>query len=184
MVVTKHSQDWRYEDLFDLPDGYRYEIIDGELYVLRSPATVHALTISNLMFLLTPRFRAAGAWALTGPLDVFLGGMGPVNPDFMVVTPGRRELISERGIEGAPDLLIEVLSPCDPGPIHDTRRKRALYARGGVPEFWLVDPGADSIEVLVLDGAEYRTHVRATREELVTSPLLPGLSFPASAAFV
>ncbi len=184
MAIAKHCQDWRYEDRFGLPDGYRYEIIDGELYVLRSPITTHALAISNLIFLLAPRFRAAGARAVTGPLDVFLAGTGPVSPDFLVVTPERRNLISKRGIEGARDLLIEVLSPTDPGPIHDTRRKRALDARSCVSEFWLVDPGAATIAALVLDGVVDRTHVRATGEELVTSPLLPGLSFSASAAFV
>ena len=146
--------------------------------------TTHAIAIANLMFLLVPPFRAAGDKALTGPLDVFLAGPGPVNPDFLVVTPQCRNLISERGIEGTPNLLIKVLRQNKPGLIHDTRRKRALYAWAGVPEYRLVDPEAATIELLVLDGAVYRTHVRATEEDLVTSPLLLGLSFPASAAFV
>jgi Uma2 family endonuclease len=73
------------------------------------------------------------------------------------------------------------LSPSNPE--HDRITKRALYARGGVKEYWLVSPEAATVEVLVLDGAAYRTHLRAGGDERVTSTVLPGLSFPAAAAF-
>jgi Uma2 family endonuclease len=61
--------------------------------------------------------------------------------------------------------------------------KRSLYARGGVSEYWLVFPDEAVVEVLALEGRIFRTHVRASGDELVTSVLLPDLAFPAAAAF-
>ena len=81
----------------------------------------------------------------------------------------------------APALVIEVLSPSNPE--HDRITKRALYARGGVPEYWLVSPEAAAIEVLVLEEDGYRLHLRAGDDEVVTSTVLSELSFPASAVF-
>jgi Uma2 family endonuclease len=78
-------------------------------------------------------------------------------------------------------LLIEILSPSTSN--HDRRTKRALYASGGVPEYWLVNPKTRTIEVLALVAGKYLHHVRATGDDLVTSLVVPGLSFPASAAF-
>jgi Uma2 family endonuclease len=183
MTVTKPAGTWRYEDLFDLPDdGRRYEIIDGELFEMTAPGLDHAIAVANLMALFLPMVTALGGRIFTAPVDVFFAGANPVEPDLMILLPNRLPLMSKRGIEGAPSLLVEVLSPSNPE--HDRIRKRALYARGGVPEYWLVSPEAASIEVLILDGDLYRTHMRAAGDEAVTSPSLPGLSFPASAAFV
>ncbi len=182
MAVTKPAGSWTYEDLFDLPDdGRRYEIIDGELYAMTAPGLDHAAAVMNLIALFLPVVTALGGRIFTAPVDVFFAGANPVEPDILVLLPERLHLISRRGVEGAPNLLIEILSPSNPA--HDLVTKRALYSRGGVGEYWLVDPEAATIEVLVLDGDRYRTHVRATGEEPVTSPLLPDLSFPASAAF-
>lgn len=183
MAVAKEHRVWRYEDLFDLPDdGRRYEIIDGELWEMPAPGTDHQIAQANLFLKIAPFVLALGGRILMAPLDVFFAGANPVEPDIVVLLPDRLPLISKRGIEGAPSLLIEILSPSNPQ--HDRARKRTLYARGGVPEYWLVDPDAASIEVLALDGDVYRTHVRASGPELVSSPLLARLSFPASAAFL
>lgn len=182
MAVTKPAGTWRYEDLLDLPDdGRRYEIIDGELFELTAPNLDHASVIMKLIALFLPAVAAVSGELFTAPVDVFLPGADPVQPDLMLLLPDRFSIKTKRGLEGAPSLLVEVLSPSNPA--HDRVRKRAVYARAGVPEYWLVSPEAASIEVLVLDGDLYRTHVRDAGDEAVTSPSLPGLSFPASAAF-
>ena len=183
MAATTTAKTWRYEDLFDLPDdGKRYEIIDGELYEMPAPGLDHAIVLMNIITRLLPVAASIGARLLTAPVDVFFGGANPVQPDILVLLPDRFRLMSKRGIEGAPDLLIQVLSPSNPE--HDRVRKRTLYARGGVREYWLVTPEAATIEALVLDGEVYRTHVRAATDEPVSSTVLPGLSFPASDGFV
>ena len=182
MAVPKPQGQRRYEDLFGLPDdGRRYEIIDGELYEMPAPGSDHANAVIDLIALLLPVVRSLSAKLFTAPMDVFFAGANPVQPDLLVLMPERLHLITKRGVEGAPNLLIEILSPSNPQ--HDLLTKRALYARGGVPEYWLVNPEAGSIEVLVLAGDGYRTHLRAAGDEPVTSTLPPSPSFPASAAF-
>ena len=180
-MVATQPKHWTYEDLFDLPEG-RYEIVDGELYEMPAPAEAHANAIMNLIALFLPVVRSMGAKMYTAVIDVFFGGANPVQPDILVLLPGRLHLVSNRGIEGPPDLVVEVISPSNQE--RDRTTKRRLYARGGVREYWLVDPKSRVIQVLVLRNGVYRTHVRATGDAEVTSILLPDLSFPASAAFV
>lgn len=181
MAMTKAAGTWRYDDLFSLPVEKRYEIIDGELYEMPAPGLDHGIVVMNLIVQFLPFVTSLGARLLTAPVDVFFGEANPVQPDLMVVLPDRFRLFSKRGIEGPPDLLVEILSPSN--PMHDRVRKRALYARGGVREYWIVSPEAGTIEVLALDGDLYRVHLRAGGEELVTSTVLPSVSFPAAAAF-
>ena len=182
MAVAKPDRGWTYEDLLRLPDdGKRYEIIDGELYEMTAPGSDHAGVVMNIIAVMHPIVTSLGARIFTAPLDVFFPGANPVQPDVLVLLPERLDLISKRGIEGAPDLVVEVLSPSDPG--RDRVRKRALYARAGVREYWIVSPEAAIVEVLALHEGEYRTHVRAGGDEPVASTVLPELSFPASRVF-
>ena len=181
--ARRRAGGWTYEDLLRLRgEGGRYEVIDGELYELPGANWDHATAVISLIAILLPAARSVNALIRTAPLDVFIPGTDPVQPDVLVLMPDQLDLVSRRGVEGAPALVIEVLSPSNPE--HDRVRKRAVYARGGVREYWLVDPGARTIEVLVLDGGEYGTHARAGGDDLVTSTVLPGLSFPASEAFL
>lgn len=181
MTVTNEARQWTYEDLFSLPDDKRYEIIDGELYEMPGANSDHAIAIANVIAVLLPVVRRLAGRVLTAPLDVFLLGANPVQPDVLVLLPDQLDLISRRGIEGAPALVVEVLSPSNPA--HDRVRKRDLYARAGMREYWIVSPEAAIVEVLALEGGAYRLHVRAGGDETVTSSLLPELTFPASALF-
>ena len=133
--------------------------------------------------ILDPEAKKVGALLRFAPLDVLLteDRRRVVQPDLLLITRENRGIRRGRTVEGTPDLLIEILSPSDPG--HDVSVKRRLYAQSGVREYWLVDPVTQTIEVLALKGSAYITHVRATGDELVTSTILPELSFPASAVF-
>lgn len=181
MALQKPAGQWTYEDLFNLPEDKRYEIIDGELYELLAPNLDHATIIMNLIMALAPLVRSLGGQILAAPVDVFIPGGNPVEPDVMVLLPASFSRAAKRGIEGAPDLVVEVLSPSNPS--HDRIRKRALHARGGIPEYWIVSPEAASVEVLHLVEGEYQTHCRAAGDELVSSFVLPELSVKASEIF-
>jgi Uma2 family endonuclease len=172
---------WTYQDLFDLPPGKRYEIIEGELFEMPGPNSDHATAVINLILLLAPFVKALGGRMFTAPIDVFMPGADPVQPDIVVLMPDRLGLVNIRGVDGVPNLLIETLSPSSLN--HDRLRKRELYARAGVGEYWLVDPVTQTIEVLVLDGGTYRLLVRGGADESVRSEVLPNASFSVSAVF-
>ena len=174
MALTKPAGTWTYPDLAALPDDQtRYEIIDGELFEMPSPTSAHALAIAALIRLLFPIVdRLGGRW-LTAPLDVFFTGADPVQPDLLVLLPDSRARLVRRGVEGPPDLLIEVISPSNRA--HDQVRKRQIYARGGVREYWIVDPEQRVIEVI--DGRGVSVHrLDAASEPVLRSPLLGELA--------
>jgi Uma2 family endonuclease len=181
-ITSKAPGTWTYDDLFSLPDdGRRYEIIEGELYEMPSPNWAHATVIANLIALLIPIVTRLGGLWRTAPLDVFFPGADPVQPDIVVLLPSGPARPTQRGVEGPPDLVVEVLSPSNRG--HDLFTKRALYARAGVREYWLVDPEARTVEVAVLDRDAFHTAQTASGEERVISPLLGGTAFPLTAIF-
>ena len=173
---------WTYADLCALPDdGRRYEIIDGQLYELLIPTTDHATVIINLLFVLHPLTQSLGGRIFTGPLDVFITEANVVQPDVLILLPEQLSLMSKRGVEGAPALIIEVLSPSNPEP--DRIVKLALYARASVLEYWLVSPEAAIVEVLTLAGDRYQTHARVAGDEPLSSLVLPGLDCAAARIF-
>ncbi len=174
MALTKPAGTWAYPDLAALPDDQtRYEIIDGELFEMPSPASAHAMAIMALIRLLLPVVDRLRGRFMTAPLDVFFPGADPVQPDLLVLLPDGPDRIVRRGVEGPPDLIIEVLSPTNRA--HDQVRKRELYARGGVREYWIVDPEQRVIEVI--DGRGVTAHrVDASSEPVLRSPLLGELA--------
>ncbi|HEX5498079.1 MAG TPA: Uma2 family endonuclease, partial [Thermomicrobiales bacterium] len=112
MALKKSDAPWTYEDLLALPeDGKRYEIIEGTLYEMTGPNTAHAAAVMNLIAMLLPLVAALGCRLFTAPVDVFVRGANPVQPDLMAILPGSRATVVRRGIEGPPDLVIEVISP-------------------------------------------------------------------------
>ena len=182
MALRRPERTWTYEDLAALPDdGKRYEIIEGELFELTAPNLRHAKVLSNLILLIGPVARASGGEFYSAVVDVFFRGANPVEPDMVGVMPETAVRQVMRGVEGAPDLVIEVLSPSN--RTHDVLTKRELYRRGGVREYWMVDPEERSIEVAGF-GHDGRTRSRDFRgHDIVSSEVLIALAFRASDAF-
>ena len=162
-----------YEDLRDTPDdGRRYEIIGGELIVSPAPVPEHQ-ELLGCLFLLFAAFvnaRRLGKVYLS-PIDVGLFDHDNVQPDLIFIARDRLGIVGPTRIEGAPDLVLEVLSP---GTRHlDQVRKAALYATAGVREYWLVDPEARSIAVLALVGQHFEPAPQS--EGIARSGAPPGL---------
>ena len=180
MVLTKPAGSWTYEDLLSLPDdGKRYEIIEGELYEMPAPSLIHAKIVMNLIELLLPIVGRLHGELFTAPVDVFFRGADPVQPDILVLLSGWRGRRARRGPEGAPDLVVEVLSPSN--RVHDVLTKRALYARAGVREYWFVDPETRRLDVVSLDADAFQTI--ATADDIAVSPLLGNAEIPQAAVF-
>jgi Uma2 family endonuclease len=147
---------WTYEDWLALPDdGSRYEVIDGALHVTPPPSIAHQAVIGQLFLALTTfaRSRRLGR-VFFAPIGVLLPGQPvPLEPDLVFVSAARSDIIEAQYIVGAPDLVAEVLSPGSRS--YDRRKKRRVYEAAGVPEYWLLDYAARTVEVLALRDGTY-----------------------------
>jgi len=165
-----------YADLEKWPeDGRRYELYDGEVYVVPSPIPLHQMVSARLHLALDEYTRAHGGIVLYAPLDIVLTEYDVVQPDLLLFAPERQHLVKPRAVtRHAPDLAIEILSPGTAG--NDRGRKLQLLARHKVPEYWLVDPDAVAAEVYRLAGERFAPFSRAEHSAAIESPLLPALS--------
>jgi Uma2 family endonuclease len=145
-----------YEDYAALPDdGRRYELHEGELSVTPSPGLDHQDILGNLFVILRGHVNARGLGKVFfASVDCILDNITVVQPDLVFVETARLSVMSQRGIEGAPTLAVEVISPSSVGI--DRRRKLQLYARYAVPYYWIVDPPARTIEAHQLAQGQYR----------------------------
>ena len=179
------SVKFTYDDFVKFPDdGKRHEIIDGEHYVTPSPATKHQAVAGNLLALLWLHLKAhQRGIVFTAPFDVVFSDFDIVEPDLLYISRERLEILTKAHVRGAPDLVVEILSP-------GTRRtdeitKRKLYERCGVEEYWVVDPKLDAIKVYRrVEGAFAKVaELSAEQEDTLTTPLLPGWSAALSEVF-
>ena len=137
-------------DYADMPQGPPYyQVVEGDLVMSPAPETAHQRIVLNIAYLLRKYLEKRRVGELfIAPLDVFLSEINVYQPDLIFVSNSRRAIITERGIEGAPDLVVEALSP---GTARlDKGSKRKIYARTGVEEFWLADPATRTLQVYAL----------------------------------
>ena len=170
---------WTYQDYAALPDdGKRYEIHDGELSVMAAPSLLHQIVLANLSDVLRVHVKARRlGLVLFAPLDVILSDRPDettvLQPDLIYVDNERFEALRPRGVEGAPTLVVEILSPST--AVTDRTRKRELYARYGVPHLWFVDSDTRELTAHVLDSGEYRLVARVSGTAPVDLPPFTGL---------
>ena len=142
-----------YEDIEHFPnDGYRYEVVNGELHVTAAPDPSHQNFVGILYLLLAPHVRQQRLGRVyLAPFDVRLG-TDLVQPDLVFIRRDRLDRFEKGVFVGPPDLVVEVLSPSTRS--YDETVKAERYAEAGVPEYWLPNPFARTFRILVLrDGA-------------------------------
>ncbi|MFY9342238.1 MAG: Uma2 family endonuclease [Planctomycetota bacterium] len=146
---------WTYADYCRIPeDRQRHEIIDGRHYVTPAPSVGHQEASAGLTIAIGNRVRAQGLGrVLAAPLDVHLGRGTVVQPDLVVVMRSNLAVIGDKKITGAPDLVVEILSPSTSR--RDRRLKKARYQRAGVREFWIVDTKKKMVKQFVLRDGRY-----------------------------
>lgn len=163
-----------YDTYAQLPaDGRRWEFLDGEVHVTPAPSPAHQFAVVRLSHALdtcSPAFGESHV-VLVSPVDVILADDEIVQPDIVVARSGQ---LSPRGIEGAPPLIAEVLSPGRPSLDRDVKARR--YAAHGVRRYWIVDPLAKSVECYELRDGGYLLQGRAGRDDVLTLSDLPGLA--------
>jgi Uma2 family endonuclease len=168
---------WTAEEYQSLPeDDRQYEVVSGKLELLPSPTTTHQRIIRRLMRIIEDCCEVDYI-IIHAPVDVILSDNETRQPDILMVHRSREHIIHERGIYGAPDLVVEILSPGSAK--RDRVMKKESYARFGVPEYWIVDPIHLTIEqyVLIRDREPYQSANIFADEDTVRSDLLPCVSF-------
>ena len=180
ITAVKPKPKLTYEDYASLPDDERCELIDGELIPMPSPTALHQTLLKKLALgFMVLESRGLGTMFFA-PLDVILSNFDVVQPDLIFVFSERAHIIGDY-IRGAPDLLVEILSPSTAG--YDRTTKRNLYARHGVGEYWLIDPYAKTATVLMLGANGYNTHAVFGEGDTLTSPTLAGFALNLSDLF-
>ena len=172
-----------YTDLLAMPDdGRRYEIHGGELVVVAASLARHQIAVVEIVTLLHDYGQRSGGRALTAPFDIVFDEYDVVQPDVVFFRVGRSHLVHLDVVTRAvPDIAVEVLSPSTASI--DRGRKMRMFARYGVPEYWIVDPVRLEIEVHTLEQGAYRQAQVATGVDTVRSVLLPDLTFVAARIF-
>jgi Uma2 family endonuclease len=175
-MVLRAQVRFTYDLLKSTPDdGKRYEILDGELYVTPAPNRRHqrlSKWIQHFLFQHVELEERLGE-IYDAPFDVILAEDQVVQPDLLFVKRQRASLLSDRGLEGAPDLVVEILSPKTRD--RDLTLKRAVYGRFGVAEVWFVDPDLDRVAVWTLREAGYQLVGDFSAGDRLESLVLPGL---------
>ena len=183
MATAQPVVKFTWEDYRTTPPDRRYELLDGDLLMTPAPNLKHQEAQCRLGRRLAQFIeeRALGKFFFA-PCDVVLSDTDVVQPDLLFVSRERAHLLrGGENVQGAPDLVIEILSPATAG--RDRGYKRELYARHGVTEYWLVDPAAETIRIhRPRDGALAAAHTFG-RGQTLRSPLLAGFELDLDAVF-
>lgn len=163
-----------YDDYAALEDDNRYELVNGSLELMSAPTTVHQLIGAELFHAIYDTCRTDYI-LLMAPVDVILSTYEVRQPDLVMVRRDRMNIISKRGIEGAPDVVAEILSPSTLR--RDRLDKGKVYAKYGIPEYWVIAPETGSLEQFLLEGGRYELHNVYAGADAVQSPNLPCASF-------
>lgn len=177
--------EWTYEDYLKLPDdGRRFEIIEGVLYVVNAPNADHQYIVTELSRQLG-NFIAARKLGriLVAPFEVHLAHRSrPVQPDILFVRAARWPAGRISYFAGAPDLIVEVISPASMRM--DRVVKFTAYETAGVAEYWIANPHTHTVEVYILENGEYALLGEFTGEEPIQSNVLAGIEIVAGTLFV
>lgn len=156
-------------------DRNRREILEGELFVTPSPKFLHQKISYRLSLFLGNHIEPHRLGTLlTAPMDVVLSPHNIVQPDLLLIAKGREKIITDDNIRGAPDLIVEIVSPASAS--EDRIHKHQVYARYAVRHYWIIDPDNRSLEAYQLKGRRYRLVGKYSGADTFQPSLFPGLS--------
>ena len=171
MASSTPTIKFTYEDYRNAPADKRYELLDGDLVVTPAPKEVHQRVLMNLSYLLFQSVKLSGAGHVyAAPFDVVLSNTDVVQPDLLYISNERAHIITDENVQGAPDLVVEILSPSTAE--RDQTFKRSLYAKHGVKEYWLVDTDAKTVTVLLRNPQGFAVVGVCGEGQVLNSPTL------------
>jgi Uma2 family endonuclease len=183
MAMAIQSRSLTFKDLQRMREASdeRFELIEGEIIVTPSPSLMHQIIVHRLDVLLDRAVVETGLGLVIGaPFDVYLDERNVPQPDLMVVLWDRAQVLESARIASAPSLAVEIISPSS--ATKDRVTKRNLYARHGVPEYWLVDPEAKTITIFS-NPQDDHYQSEAVASATAVSATIPGLSVDLKALF-
>ena len=158
------------------PPGIRLELVDGEVAVSPSPIPNHAFTLMRLGAILSAHIEANDLGQIFPDVDTIFGEHDVRRPDLLFFAKKRLHLIGPKAMEGPPDLCVEVLSPSSIS--YDRKDKFALYQKGKVANFWIVDPGEKTMEGFKLIGGKFRLKGSGKNDDVLRLPPFTTLDIP------
>lgn len=168
-VKEKHN----IKDYKLLPEGSPYQLIEGELVMTPPPGTLHQIIARNLFIKISALVEKNSAGLLLfAPVDVYFDDENAFQPDIVFVSKQRRDIVKDDGIHGAPDMVIEILSPST--AYYDIKKKYKLYEKFGVREYWIVDPEMKSVELYSLTQGKFQMSAGLSEQGTVKSGILEG----------
>jgi Uma2 family endonuclease len=179
-VIEKKK--YTYEDYLKTPEGERYELIEGELLMTPSPVPKHQGISRELEFHILQFVKANDLGEVfDAPCDVYLDNENVVQPDILFISKEKLNIIGEKNIQGAPDLVIEIIS--ENTAYRDFVQKKRLYAKFGVKEYWIVIPGEELIEVYILKDNTYILYKTYTKDNTLESHYIKDLKIELKGIF-
>ena len=173
--------DW---DAMPYGDGNRYEIIEGELFVSCSPGLTHQMVLTNLIFLIRHFLKANPVGTIVAGVGVILSNFSGVIPDLVFFSREQHDtIIKDDRLHGPPALVVGILSPGSTNIRRDRVAKLQLYAKHGVPEYWIIDPRIMTLERYVDHGSSLVLLETLRYEDSLSTTALPGFLCPMSEIF-
>lgn len=171
------TKDWTVDDYLLLGEMSTFcELINGELIMSPSPTPYHQIVVGNLYDILKAYSKQQKDFVFFAPMDLYIDRKNVFQPDLIYVTNASKNIISERGIEGIPDIVVEVISPSN--VFSDRNRKKKTYQEIQVGEYWIIDPANKTFEIYHKDQKDKDNPILYLVEEgVISSGILPGLIF-------
>lgn len=142
VATIDRSKEWTVEDYLQLEEGLLAQVIDGHLIMSPAPTPRHQLVLGELYTLFKTSLRGE---VFFSPIDLYIDEKNVLQPDLVFIANANQEIITDRGIEGVPDLVVEVISPSNSFVDRNTKKKK--YLEIGIKEYWIVDPANQTLEI-------------------------------------
>lgn len=180
--AAKSNVKFNYSDYLLLPEDKRYELIEGDLYMTPATLTIHQIISVNLCCLLKDHVQKNQlGLILTAPTDVVLSDEDVVQPDILFISNERKGILKRENVRGAPDLVVEILSPSTAE--RDLHTKKKLYSRHAVLEYWIVNPEEKTIEIMEWTEQGFKILQVYPAQSTLSSKIFPGFRLNVSDIF-